>query len=199
MRLLQSTALQDCKPSLHADRFKRRDMQFNYYSDNEVLMPPVRRQIANRWMRRVCDEMNRTVGEINFQYTDDEGILKANRAFLQHDYYTDVITFPRESEQEGDDAIYGDILISIDTVATNAQELGVPFKQELYRVMIHGILHLLGIDDQTQSERELMRMAEDRALMQLVEMLEGRDYFLEQGGSKFFKHIDKVCAEDKAR
>ncbi len=199
MRLLQSTALQDCKPSLHADRFKRRDMQFNYYSDNEVLMPPVRRQIANRWMRRVCDEMNRTVGEINFQYTDDEGILKANRAFLQHDYYTDVITFPRESEQEGDDAIYGDILISIDTVATNAQELGVPFKQELYRVMIHGILHLLGIDDQTQSERELMRMAEDRALMQLVEMLEGRDYFLEQGGSKFFKHVDKVCAEDKAR
>lgn len=174
-------------------------MQFNYYSDNEVLMPPVRRQIANRWMRRVCDEMNRTVGEINFQYTDDEGILKANRAFLQHDYYTDVITFPRESEQEGDDAIYGDILISIDTVATNAQELGVPFKQELYRVMIHGILHLLGIDDQTESERELMRMAEDRALMQLVEMLEGRDYFLEQGGSKFFKHVDKVCAEDKAR
>ena len=199
MRLLQLTALQDCKPSLHADRFKRRDMQFNYYSDNEVLMPPVRRQIANRWMRRVCDEMNRTVGEINFQYTDDEGILKANRAFLQHNYYTDVITFPRESEQEGDDAIYGDILISIDTVATNAQELGVPFKQELYRVMIHGILHLLGIDDQTQSERELMRMAEDRALMQLVEMLEGRDYFLEQGGSKFFKHVDKVCAEDKAR
>lgn len=174
-------------------------MQFNYYSDNEVLMPPVRRQIANRWMHRVCDEMNRTVGEINFQYTDDEGILKANRAFLQHDYYTDVITFPRESEQEGDDAIYGDILISIDTVATNAQELGVPFKQELYRVMIHGILHLLGIDDQTQSERELMRMAEDRALMQLVEMLEGRDYFLEQGGSKFFKHVNKVCAEDKAR
>ncbi len=103
-------------------------MQFNYYSDNEVLMPPIRRQIANRWMRRVCDEMNRTVGEINFQYTDDEGILKANRAFLQHDYYTDVITFPRESEQEGDDAIYGDILISIDTVATNAQELGVPFR-----------------------------------------------------------------------
>ena len=49
-------------------------MQFNYYSDNEVLMPPIRRQIANRWMRRVCDEMNRTVGEINFQYTDDEGI-----------------------------------------------------------------------------------------------------------------------------
>ena len=173
-------------------------MQFNYYSDRDVLMPPVRRQIANRWIRRVFDEMNRTVGEINFQYTDDEGILKANKAFLQHDYYTDVITFPRESEQEGDDAIYGDILISIDTVATNAQELGVPFKQELYRVMIHGILHLLGIDDQTDSERELMRMAEDRALMQLVEMLEGRHYFLDQGGSKFFKYVDKVCADYQA-
>ena len=170
-------------------------MQFNYYSDNDVLMTPIRRQIANRWMRRVCDEMNRTVGEINFQYTDDEGILRANKAFLQHDYYTDVITFPRESEREGDDAIYGDILISIDTVATNAQELGVQFQQELYRVMIHGILHLLGIDDQTDSERELMRMAEDRALMQLVEMLEGRDYFLSQGGSKFFKYVDKVCAD----
>ena len=173
-------------------------MQFNYYSDNELLMPPIRRQIANRWMRRVCEERNRTVGAINFQYTDDEGILRANKAFLQHDYYTDVITFPRESEQEGDDAIYGDILISIDTVATNAQELGVPFKQELYRVMIHGILHLLGIDDQTDSERELMHMAEDRALMQLEEMLEGRDYFREQGGARFFKYVDKVCAEDRA-
>lgn len=193
-----STASQDCKRCLHADRLKRRDMQFNYYSDNDVLMPPIRRQIANRWMRRVCDEMNRTVGEINFQYTDDEGILRANKAFLQHDYYTDVITFPRESEREGDDAIYGDILISIDTVATNAQELGVQFQQELYRVMIHGILHLLGIDDQTDSERELMRMAEDRALMQLVEMLEGRDYFLSQGGSKFFKYVDKVCADYQA-
>lgn len=174
-------------------------MQFNYYSDRDVLMPPIRRQIANRWIRRVFDEMNRTVGEINFQFTDDEGILKANKAFLQHDYYTDVITFPRESEQEGDDAIYGDILISIDTVATNAQELGVPFKQELYRVMIHGILHLLGIDDKTESERELMRMAEDRALMQLVEMLEERDYFREQGGAQFFKYVDKVCAEAQAR
>lgn len=173
-------------------------MQFNYYSDSDVLMPPIRRQIANRWMRRVCGEMNRTVGEINFQYTGDEGILRANKAFLQHDYYTDVITFPRESEQEGDDAIYGDILISIDTVATNAQELGVPFAQELYRVMIHGILHLLGIDDKTESERELMHMAEDRALMQLVEMLEERDFFLSQGGSKFFKYVDKVCADYEA-
>lgn len=171
-------------------------MQFNYYSDNEVLMPPVRRQIANRWMRRVCDEMNRTVGEINFQYTDDEGILKANRAFLNHDYYTDVITFPRESEWEGDDAIYGDILISIDTVATNAKELGVPFEQELYRVMIHGVFHLLGIDDQTDDERELMRMAEDRALMQLEEMLEGRGYFRQQGGIHFFRYVDKVCTAD---
>ena len=64
--------------------------------------------------------------------------------------------------------------------------------------MIHGILHLLGIDDQTESERELMRMAEDRALMQLVEMLEGRDYFREQGGAQFLKYVDKVCADYQA-
>lgn len=100
-------------------------------------------------MRRVYNEVDRIVEEINFQYTDDEGTLKTDRAFLQRGHYTDVVTFPRESEQEGDGAIYGDILISIDTAMTNAQELDVPFKQELYRVMTHGALRLLGIDNQT--------------------------------------------------
>ena len=171
-------------------------MQFNYYADYADLMPPIRRQIVNRWMRRVCDEMNRIVGEINFQYTDDKGILKANREYLHHDYYTDVITFPSEGEKPEDKAIYGDILISIDTVAMNAKELNFLVAQELYRVMIHGVLHLLGIDDQSESERELMRMAENRALMQLDEMLDGRSYFRGQGGTLFFKYIDRVYARE---
>lgn len=167
-------------------------MQINYYSDRAELMPPIRRQIVNRWIRLVIDEMNQELGELNFQYVNDEEILATNRQYLDHDYYTDVITFPGASESEDDTSLYGDIMISIDTVATNAKELGLPIDQELYRVMIHGVLHLLGIDDKTDEQAQLMRMAEDRALGQLAEMLEGRPYFRVEGANKFFTYIKGV-------
>ena len=84
-----------------------------------------------------------------------------NRQFLQHDYYTDIITFDNSSSSK---FISGDLFISLDTIRTNAEGLGLPFEQELHRVIIHGILHLCGLNDKGPGERELMEAAENRAL-----------------------------------
>ena len=100
------------------------------------------------------------VGEIAYIFVDDEKILEVNRQYLGHDYYTDIITF---DYCEGD-VISGDLFISLDTVRTNAEQVGATYEEELPRVIIHGILHLCGITDKGPGEREIMEAAEDKAL-----------------------------------
>ena len=103
---------------------------------------------------------SRRVGNLNYLFVDDEEILVANRQFVNHDYYTDVITF----DYSRGDRISGDIMISLDTVRSNADKFGVPYFRELLRVIIHGVLHLVGINDKGPGEREIMEAAEDAAL-----------------------------------
>jgi rRNA maturation RNase YbeY len=93
-------------------------------------------------------------------------ILRVNREYLQHDYFTDIITF---DYTEGD-LISGDLFISLDTVKTNAEKFGTPYEEELHRVIIHGILHLCGIDDKGPGEREVMEQNENDALELLKEI-----------------------------
>lgn len=93
-------------------------------------------------------------------FVNDEKILETNRQYLGHDYYTDVITFDYD---EGD-IVSGDIVISIDTVASNAKLYGKSYDDELYRVIIHGVLHLCGINDKGPGEREIMEANEEKAL-----------------------------------
>ena len=100
------------------------------------------------------------VGEVGYLFCNDEKILEVNREFLQHDYYTDIITFDYD---EGD-TINGDIVISLDTVRSNAEPLGKDYNEKLHRVIIHGILHLCGQNDKGPGEREQMEAAENRAL-----------------------------------
>ena len=100
------------------------------------------------------------VGEIGYLFCDDEKILEVNREYLQHDYYTDIITF----DYCDDDTINGDLVISLDTVRSNAEQFGKDYEEELHRVIIHGILHLCGIDDKGPGEREKMEAAENKAL-----------------------------------
>jgi rRNA maturation RNase YbeY len=100
------------------------------------------------------------VGEVGYLFCDDAHILQVNREFLNHDYYTDIITF---DYCEGD-TLNGDIVISTDTVRSNALQLGKDYGEELHRVIIHGILHLCGINDKGPGERQVMEAAEDRAL-----------------------------------
>ena len=123
-------------------------------------MPKIRKRDTSAWIKAVAASYGRKVGDIGYMFVDDEKILEVNREYLGHDYYTDIITFDYD---EGD-TINGDLVISLDTVRTNAEKFGKTYVEELHRVIIHGILHLCGINDKGPGEREIMEAAENKAL-----------------------------------
>ncbi len=123
-------------------------------------MPKIKKRDTSAWIKAVAASYGRKVGEIGYLFVDDEKILEVNREYLGHDYYTDVITF----DYDEDDTVSGDVVISLDTVRSNAQLFGKTYEEELYRVIIHGILHLCGINDKGPGEREIMEAAENKAL-----------------------------------
>jgi rRNA maturation RNase YbeY len=136
------------------------------YNVDGVRMPKFHKRKANKWIRAVAATYGRKVGEVGYMFVDDEKILETNRQYLGHDYYTDVITFDYD---EGD-TINGDIVISLDTVRTNSEKYAKSFDDEFRRVLIHGILHLCGINDKGPGEREIMEANENKALALLVGM-----------------------------
>ena len=123
-------------------------------------MPKLRKRDTSAWIKAVAADYGRTVGEVGYMFVDDEKILEVNREYLGHDYYTDVITF----DYDEDNVVSGDIVISLDTVRSNAELFGKSYDEEFYRVLIHGILHLCGINDKGPGEREVMEAAENKAL-----------------------------------
>ncbi|MBO7098434.1 MAG: rRNA maturation RNase YbeY [Prevotella sp.] len=123
-------------------------------------MPPINQQKVTEWVRQVAATYRRHVGDINFIFVDDEEILRVNREFIGHDYYTDHIGF----DYSQGSTISGDIYIGVDTVRTNSEQIGCDYNEELYRVIIHGVLHLCGIDDKGPGERAIMEAEEDKAL-----------------------------------
>lgn len=125
-----------------------------------VEMPAIDKKVVRKWIEDVAANHNRIVGNITYIFTDDSGILAVNRQFLQHDYYTDIITFDYSRRR----LISGDIYISLKTVASNAEGLGTDYVTELHRVIIHGVLHLCGINDKGPGEREIMEKHENDAL-----------------------------------
>ena len=130
------------------------------YNTDGVKMPSIKKRENTAWVKAVAASYGKRVGEIAYIFVDDEKILEVNRLYLGHDYYTDIITF---DYCEGD-VISGDLFISLDTVRTNAERVGATYEEELHRVIIHGILHLCGINDKGPGEREIMEAAEDKAL-----------------------------------
>lgn len=132
-----------------------------------VGMPNIDVRAVAKWIEAVAATYSKRVGNLNYLFVDDEKILEANRQFVNHDYYTDIITF----DYSRGDRIAGDIMISLDTVATNAEKFGVPYVMELYRVIIHGVLHLVGINDKGPGEREIMEAAENKALSMINDEL----------------------------
>lgn len=133
------------------------------YNSENVKMPPIRRRIVSQWIKAVATTYHRQVGEIGYLFVDDEKILEVNREYLSHDYYTDIITF---DYCEGS-RLNGDLVISLDTVRSNAELFGRAYDEELHRVIIHGVLHLCGINDKGPGEREIMEAAENQALQVL--------------------------------
>ncbi len=131
-----------------------------------VPMPDIDVEKVSSWLERVAQAHDRILGPIVYIFCDDEKILEVNNEFLAHDYYTDIITFDYCRGK----LVRGDIYISLDTVRSNADGLGVAYDTELHRVIAHGLLHLCGIDDKGPGEREIMEMHENQALKLLEEI-----------------------------
>ncbi len=113
--------------------------------------------LNNKWLRLVAESEIRRIGDIYIIFCSDNYMLDINQKFLGHDYFTDIITF----DYCVGDRLSGDLFISVETVQDNALEYEVEFEDELNRVIVHGVLHLIGYDDKTEEERELMRKKED--------------------------------------
>ena len=134
--------------------------EINYMTQGNVQMPRLNNEAVQNWIVEVARRHNQQVGCLTYVFCDDEYILATNREFLGHDYYTDIITFDYTNSRH----IAGDMVISLDTVSSNAEMLGVAYEKELMRVMIHGVLHLCGINDKGPGEREIMEQHENEAL-----------------------------------
>ncbi len=131
-----------------------------YYQSENIAMPKLPKMKVNAWIKEVAKLHGYRVGDISYIFCDDTKILEVNKTYLHHDYYTDIITF---DYTEGK-TISGDMYISLDTVQSNAEKFGTEYKEEFYRVVIHGILHLCGINDKGEGEREIMEQHENQAL-----------------------------------
>jgi len=131
------------------------------FQSEDIKFPFTKRQVYKHWLKSLVETYGKQVGELNYLFLTDEGLLYYNQSYLNHDTYTDIITFDTSEE---DDLIEGDILISIDRVRENAIHYQVEFETELRRVMSHGVLHLCGFRDKSAEEKHAMREAENRAL-----------------------------------
>lgn len=130
------------------------------YLAQGVELPPINQTAVNEWIAQVAQHHGRVVGDLTYIFCNDEKILEVNRQYLQHDYFTDIITFDYSSRKR----ISGDMFISLDTIKSNAELFERAYNEELMRVVIHGVLHLCGINDKGPGEREIMEMHENEAL-----------------------------------
>ena len=136
-------------------------MAIRFQSEKVPFPETIKKRETANWIRAVAAGYGKKVGELSYLFCDDQKILEMNQHYLQHDYFTDIITF---DYSEGE-IIAGDIIVSLETVQTNAQKYQTPFEEELRRVIIHGVLHLCGFHDKTEAEQQTMREAEDKALI----------------------------------
>ena len=130
------------------------------FVEDNVKFPLPNKNLTKKWIKLVIEASQKKVGDICIIFCDDEYLLNINRQYLNHDYYTDIITF---DYVEGN-KISGDLFISLDTVKSNSVKFSESFELEAKRVIIHGILHLLGLKDKSETEALEMRSAENRAL-----------------------------------
>lgn len=133
------------------------------FQAENIPLPCLNFQKVERWIRATAAEYGFSVGELNYIFCDDEKILAVNQEFLQHDYYTDVITFDYTTRTR----VNGDIFISLDTVRTNAEQVEANYEHELLRIIIHGLLHLTGQADKTPEAKAQMTAKEEKALKKL--------------------------------
>ena len=141
-------------------------MAIHFYNEETDYLPKQRVKL-NQWARATIHNEGYKVGEIGYIYCSSEYHLGVNRQYLGHDYYTDVITFDYSTRTR----VNGDIYISLDTVATNAEQVDAPFLHELHRIIIHGLLHLTGQADKTPETKAQMTAKEEDALKKIAHLL----------------------------
>lgn len=134
-------------------------MSIKFFND-DVPFPKIRRKIISDWIKKVIGLEGKSCGDITIIFCSDEYLLNVNRQYLNHDYYTDIITFDYVEKQ----LISGDIFISVDRIAENAEIYNSGFKIELHRIVVHGVLHLLGYKDKSKKDKLLMTEKEDTYL-----------------------------------
>lgn len=131
----------------------------HFFSDNIPFVLPAKTEVRN-WLSRIARKHKKTIGELTYVFVSDEHLLSMNQEFLQHDTYTDIITFDYSEWP----VVSGELYISIDRVRDNAKSFRVPVKDELHRVIAHGLLHLCGYKDKTKKDAIEMRKQEEKAL-----------------------------------
>lgn len=152
-----------------AEVISQMERRIEWRSEN-VAMPDFDPALFEQWLAEVARVHNRVLGPIVYLFCDDEKIIEVNREFLNHDYYTDIITFDYSRGR----LLRGDIVLSLDTVESNAELLGVDPAREFHRVVAHGVLHLCGINDKGPGEREVMECCENQALDILENLMSSR-------------------------
>jgi len=130
--------------------------QINFFTE-EIQFSLKNESNIKEWINKSIEDENCTSGDINFIFTNDQHLLQINKEYLNHDFFTDIITF----DYRDSDTISGDIFISIDRIKENAEGLSNSFYNELHRVLIHGVLHIIGYKDKSAEEETLMRSKED--------------------------------------
>lgn len=134
------------------------------------------KRLISKWLKLVSQENGHVLGELNYIFCSDPYLLAINQQFLDHDYFTDIITFDNSDDffqETGRKGVSADIYISVDTVKANGAAYGEGFERELHRVIVHGLLHLVGYDDVSEWKQRRMRAAENRALKLLDTMRAG--------------------------
>ncbi|MEO1484923.1 MAG: rRNA maturation RNase YbeY [Bacteroidota bacterium] len=131
-------------------------IEFIYNTDWQV----PQEEYYTHWLNRIIESEHHILGELTYQFETDERVLEVNREYLQHDYYTDIITF----DYVQGNMVFGNVFVSVDRVVDNAKELGGVMEEEMRRVMAHGVLHLVGYKDKTPKESQVMREKENKYL-----------------------------------
>jgi probable rRNA maturation factor len=133
--------------------------QILFFSDGIPFVLPAKTE-ARLWLNRIARKHKKQIGQLTYVFVSDEQLWKMNKDFLQHNTYTDIITF----DYTNHNTVSGELYISIDRVRDNARSFGVPVRDELHRVMAHGLLHLCGFKDKTTKDAAAMRKQEELAL-----------------------------------
>ncbi|MDD3724572.1 MAG: rRNA maturation RNase YbeY [Bacteroidales bacterium] len=142
-------------------------ISFNFEDTNTI---PLKRNKIKAWIKSCVEKRNGELKDLNYIFCNDDYILNINRQYLNHDYFTDIISFDySEYDYETQKTLVsGDLFISLDTVRSNSKLIGVEFEEELHRVIIHGVLHLLGFKDKTEQEEKEMRKEEEECLRNMI-------------------------------